>query len=674
MFRLIQTLPSERQPGNDLRSLLSEAEKFLTRLETPVTSLRSELYTSVLPFYPTSAILRLYGHLTQGPKVLRAPQSSLGWAARSHSISNLALAPDDTAVATAENGSVCFFKNKASLSLSVPVDPYICGIVDLAFFSSPHGLKAGAVTEWGALYFLNPRTGAVIGETTTHRFRNDDINQRLRRLAMAAFSPDAKRVVLGHFDGIVEMYGVDHDRLEIQLQYERSTDSSCPTCTFSPDGGTIIIGARDGGLQVWNSATSGTVSRVTRDRRFVDQCFAISPASTVFASGTGNGEIGIWDLKIGDPTGGNWHGRQPIEAMTFNVDGTLLITASMDSTLRLWDARTCASVGKVMIGHNGPVSCLTLAQEGRVIVSGSWDTTIRLWDTSNGEALGEALQGHKDIISRVVACPGGTLLSASADGTVRSWDISTGAALQASSMNQGDVVSCLAFSPNGRLIASGSCNGSLSVWNAEDGSLIGTRSIGLGHYRTRCLAWSLDSQMLCSGHGGYHLQLWDANTAQPIGRLMQSKPGKGRIRWIAFSEDKRWLVAFDTRHRRIVWDIQTQQRASRQDVHNLWIAPTRLTKKERTRNIWLPSGCEETSSRLVNHPSAYQDLGLLIAASSEWSVDSDGCVYYGNGSKARLFRLPEEFHPSRPWLVKGHGNRLAIGARHVIILDVSAYV
>lgn len=78
--------------------------------------------------------------------------------------------------------------------------------------------------------------------------------------------------------------------------------------------------------------------------------------------------------------------------------------------------------------------------------------------------------------------------------------------------------------------------------------------------------------------------------------------------------------------------------------------------------------------RLVNNPNAYSDLGLVLPTSSRWTVSASGWVEDTVGNMPYLFCVPENMQPIRPWLVKGTGNRLAIGAQKLIILDLSAFV
>lgn len=90
-----------------------------------------------------------------------------------------------------------------------------------------------------------------------------------------------------------------------------------------------------------------------------------------------------------------------ITKLAWNYDGTILATASEDSTIRLWrfdhaaiNAGAAAAQGqpagsaglpkmsKVLKGHTGPVDCIAWSPTERwVLASAAADGTLRLWDT-----------------------------------------------------------------------------------------------------------------------------------------------------------------------------------------------------------------------------------------------------------------------------------------------------
>jgi hypothetical protein len=86
----------------------------------------------------------------------------------------------------------------------------------------------------------------------------------------------------------------------------------------------------------------------------------------------------------------------------FSPDGRQVVTASWDSTTRLWDARTGKSLG-APLKHEGGVFSAQFSPDGQRVVTASADTTARLWDVLTGTSgdimlladLAEAVGGYE---------------------------------------------------------------------------------------------------------------------------------------------------------------------------------------------------------------------------------------------------------------------------------------
>uniref|UniRef100_I3JI38 Striatin n=1 Tax=Oreochromis niloticus TaxID=8128 RepID=I3JI38_ORENI len=132
-----------------------------------------------------------------------------------------------------------------------------------------------------------------------------------------------------------------------------------------------------------------------------------------------------------------------VRSLAFHPVEPVLVTASEDHTLKLWNlqktapAKKCAALDVEPIytfrAHSGAVLCVTMSSSGEQCFSGGVDGTIQSWNTPNPNidpydsyepsVLRGALCGHTDAVwGLVYSSAHRRLLSCSADGTVRLWN------------------------------------------------------------------------------------------------------------------------------------------------------------------------------------------------------------------------------------------------------------
>jgi pre-mRNA-processing factor 17 len=79
--------------------------------------------------------------------------------------------------------------------------------------------------------------------------------------------------------------------------------------------------------------------------------------------------------------------KKGVNSVNFHPSGHLIITASMDSTVKLWDVHRDRSCLRTFSGHGKGVRVVSFNQSGSHFLSASYDRYIKLWDTETGNCI-----------------------------------------------------------------------------------------------------------------------------------------------------------------------------------------------------------------------------------------------------------------------------------------------
>ncbi|PWB49884.1 MAG: hypothetical protein C3F13_18000, partial [Anaerolineales bacterium] len=75
-----------------------------------------------------------------------------------------------------------------------------------------------------------------------------------------------------------------------------------------------------------------------------------------------------------------------VEAVAFSPDGTQIVSASGDKTLKVWKAAT-GQARHTLSSHTREVYGVAFSPDGTRIVSASKDRTLKIWDTASGQDM-----------------------------------------------------------------------------------------------------------------------------------------------------------------------------------------------------------------------------------------------------------------------------------------------
>ncbi len=259
-----------------------------------------------------------------------------------------------------------------------------------------------------------------------------------------------------------------------------------------------------------------------------------------------------------------------VHACAVTPDGSRVISASGDKTLKVWDLET-GRVVMTLEGHVlGVMSCAVTGDSSRV-VSTSADRTLKVWDLETGRVL-RALEGHTDwVLGCAVTSDGQCVVSTSADRTLKVWDLETGRVLRTLEGHTGWVMSC-AVTADCQRVVSASADRTLRIWEFETGRMLGTLE-GHTSWVNSC-AVVADGQRVVSASGDKTFKIWDLATGHVLKSVEAHSAG---VYGCAVSLDGHCLVTASSDKTLKVWDLETGYLRTPLEGHADWVNSCALT-------------------------------------------------------------------------------------------------
>ncbi|GAA5910426.1 U3 snoRNA-associated protein UTP13 [Sporobolomyces salmoneus] len=182
------------------------------------------------------------------------------------------------------------------------------------------------------------------------------------------------------------------------VQELKGDTSAVTTLAITPSplspqaGGYLLTCCRSLALHIYSLPSLSLHRHIPRAHEAPIITCASDPTGTLFATGSADGVVKVWDAARGHCTHVlKGHGGV-ISAITFDIasagDGgkqgrAKLVTGADDCKIRVWDLRTRECL-HVLDGHNSVVRGLDTTKDGKSLVSGGRDKVVNVWDLERG--------------------------------------------------------------------------------------------------------------------------------------------------------------------------------------------------------------------------------------------------------------------------------------------------
>lgn len=292
--------------------------------------------------------------------------------------------------------------------------------------------------------------------------------------------------------------------------------------------GTIRIWDVESGLRIGRpfSAPGSPIAQLIAWRNSKGECR--------LASGDDNGIVRVWDLadwgsQIGGPLSGHAGAVGAFSLLNQGTSGELLVSGSIDGTIRAWDAEagTCV-LGPFQEDSTGIRSlCSWMNSDGHAeLASGDLKGIIRVWDLVEGRPVDGPYSGSTSSVTALTCWSESNLISGGADGVIRIWDLATKEQVREIPTGHAAAVWALTAwqDSDGPRLAIAGADGLLRVCDANKGTIInqsasphgpgvwamtswkdqaGERRIASGSLDGTICIWTADCKRLGQPFGGH---------------------------------------------------------------------------------------------------------------------------------------------------------------------------
>lgn len=432
-----------------------------------------------------------------------------------------AVSPDGARVATASRDGTAKIWDLATGTL-VHTLPGTDPLLSIAYSADGKTIatSSGTAKEDGRFVRLwDAATGAV-----RHTLKFDATANH------AAFSPDGKLVVTCSGKSGAELWNTESASPVAKLG---DPAASAQEATFSPDGALVVV--RAGSEARVHAASSGELAAKLEghEKPILDAVFSRSGARVATASV--DGTLRVWDARTGKetaklaPASVGYGKPLTFHSVAWAPDDRQLAVGAGDGSVRLVDPSTGA-VLHTLQRHASQVETVTFSPDGRRVVSASLDSTAVVWDAQTG-ALVEILRGHKEGLLGAVFAGDGRVITLSDDRTARLWDVTDGPFVRALEGHTRSVDRLVATA-DGAILVSASTDKTARVWDTRTGATLAV----LGDHKGPVFAVALspDGNTVLTGSMDTPTRLWDARTGAVRATLAGQDKGANAA---AFSPD-----------------------------------------------------------------------------------------------------------------------------------------
>lgn len=358
-----------------------------------------------------------------------------------------------------------------------------------------------------------PESGSDMGNHKSHVYH-------------AEFSPDGRYVLTASYDGTMIIWDVSTGK---QAAETMALSDKISHAGFSDNGKYMYAVSLNNAVSVWKERIYGRHERGWNLVKY-------SPADDRFAAySSPDGTIRIWDVVSGRPVGKSMKHNSIVVSMEFSHDGRYLLTSSRDSSARVWDVFSGEPVSPRLCHGRTLSDAVFFPADTDIIVTASSDSLMKVWNFRQGKES-DILIHESSVLDVDVSSDGNYIASVTRDGILHIFDCRN--RVRDTLCGHAGTINSVSFCPmteqSGRSLVTASADSTVRIWNMTDKCVADTlKHEGKAIYAT----YSNDGRYVATVSGDNMVCIWE-----PATDLTKKYRCDTYVEHVAFSPDSKHIL------------------------------------------------------------------------------------------------------------------------------------